>query len=114
MTNEFYEKVSLTFLGKISKLKASLIKSLNAQIVQGKREEKRSNPTYSKTNFTPHAKKAQIEIDLDDMEVQLNSDAEIEEVSDNEKEVNQVIPQGEQQLREAIKKIKRISYGNLP
>ena len=58
-----------------SKLKALQIKSLNEQIIiKGKRGEKRPTPTYSKTNFTPHAKKVQLDIDSDTMEV--NEDIE--------------------------------------
>ena len=58
MTSVFYDEVFLPFLEKNCDIKESMIKKLNDQIRQGKGGEKRQNPTGSKTNFTPHAKKA--------------------------------------------------------
>ena len=110
MTSVFYDDVFLPFLEKNSDIKASLIKKLNEQIRQGKRGEKRQNPTGSKTNFTPHAKKTQFEVDIENIEV---NDETIEEESDVESDLNQVIPQGDQQLSESVLILSTIHPPNL-
>ena len=99
MTSVFYNEVFLPFLEKNSDFKASMIKKLNDQVRQGKRGEKRQNPTCSKTNFPPHAKKAQFDNDVENMEV---NDQTLEEKSYEDPDLNQVIPQGDQQLSESV------------
>ena len=89
MLSIFWKNVFLPFMESDSNRQALRINAINEQMTQGRRGEKRTmNPASNKTKYTPKSKKTQVEAELEEAEW----DDDMEEV----------IPQGDQQLGDSI------------